>query len=403
MYIASLSLKLFLMPSPFNSFNMDRAYVREKLELLRTGLPATIERMQRQQQLLNQTADTVPPPTVAAGNVPPPLPPAVSEAYKKKFVVLKRSLIEVDEDNDAKRLRISRLHRGIRKMRLERAYLLEALAKRQKKNGSSVEGFPVAYDEESEGSSEGPPTVRYQARSASPPTSAQGTRSLTLLSQPNEKPLRSKRSHRRPVSSPPPMLGPQFPRPIAPSQGHPTSAFDVPGNHPFRESSYQQAPTTNGHPGMHFQPHQSPYASNVPREHQQQQILPRAAPPPINAFEDFLENYIQPRPNEFPARNQDELLQYARGAWDDPSKVEYRHVYEERYLQRYQEYVKEANGFEERERYERERGYEQRGSRAGRYEEREPERELPPPPPPPQAPAAGAAGGALGGFTSING
>ena len=81
--------------------------------------------------------------------------------------------------------------------------------------------------------------------------------------------------------------------------------------------------------------------------------------------------------------------------------MEYRRVYEERYVRRYQEYMDSVNELDERERYERERGYEQRG-RAGRYEEREVERELPPPPPPPSAaPAAGA--GALGGFTSING
>lgn len=310
---------------------------------------------------------------MAAGTIPPLLPPSVEAAYKKKCIELKRRLIEVDEDNDAKRLRIARLHQGIRKMRLERAYLLEALAKRQKKNGGSVDGFPVAYDEESEGSSEGPPT-------------------------PNEKPLRSKRSHRRPVSSPPPMLGPQFPRPIAPSQGHPTSAFEVPGNHPFRESSYQQAPITNGHPGLHFQPHQSPYASTVARDHPQQQILPRAPPPPLNAFEDFVENYIQGRPTEFPARNREELLRYAHASWDDPDKVEYRRVYEERYAQRIRDYRASMNEMEERERYERERVYEQRG-RAARYEEREVERELPPPPPPPSAGGAGA----LGGFTSING
>lgn len=138
---------------------MDRAYVREKLELLRKGLPAAIARMHRERRLSNQTANTVTPSTVAAGNVPPPLPPSVEAAYRKKCIELKRRLIEVDEENDAKRLRIARLHQGIRKMRLERAYLLEALAKRQKKNGSSVDGFPVAYDEESEGSSEGPPTV----------------------------------------------------------------------------------------------------------------------------------------------------------------------------------------------------------------------------------------------------
>ena len=69
-------------------------------------------------------------------------------------------MIEVEESNDAFRIRKARLTRGIRKMRLERAYLLEILGKRMKKNGSSIDGFQQAYDEESEGSSEGPPTVR---------------------------------------------------------------------------------------------------------------------------------------------------------------------------------------------------------------------------------------------------
>ena len=98
-------------------------------------------------------------------------------------------------------------------------------------------------------------------------------------------------------------------------------------------------------------------------------------------------------------------MQYARSAWDDPAKVEYRRVYEERYGRRYQEYMDSVTELEERERYERERGYEQR-SRAGRYEVREVERDLPPPPPPPPSAAAAAAAAgaaALGGFTSING
>ena len=129
---------------------------------------AAFERPRLAQQWLDKKANAASPPIVAAGTVPPPLPPSVEAAYKKKCIELKRRLIEVDEDNDAKRLRIARLHQGIRKMRLERAYLLEALAKRQKKNGSSVDGFPVAYDEESEGSSEGPPTVRYPSQSSSP-------------------------------------------------------------------------------------------------------------------------------------------------------------------------------------------------------------------------------------------
>lgn len=169
MCTSSLSVKLLSLsiPTLLDSSDMDRAYVKEKLEMLRAGLPAAIAKMCREQQAKKQIADIAPPPKVAAGTIPPPLPPSVEAAYKKKCIELKRRLIEVDEDNDAKRLRIARLHQGIRKMRLERAYLLEALAKRQKKNGSSVDGFPVPYEEESEGSSEGPPTVCQLSQIAS--------------------------------------------------------------------------------------------------------------------------------------------------------------------------------------------------------------------------------------------
>lgn len=97
---------------------------------------------------------------VAAGSIPPTLPPSVEEAYKKKCIELKRRLNEVEESNDTYRLRKVRLMRGIRKMRLERAFLLENLGKRMKKNGSGINGMQGLYDENSEGSSEGPPTVR---------------------------------------------------------------------------------------------------------------------------------------------------------------------------------------------------------------------------------------------------
>ena len=110
-------------------------------------------------------------PTVAAGGVPPPLPPSVEEAYRKKCIELKRRMTEVEESNDAYRLRKARLQRGIRKMRLERAYLLEMLGERMKKNGGSfggVDRFQGVYDEDSEGSSEAPPTVRIIILRATP-------------------------------------------------------------------------------------------------------------------------------------------------------------------------------------------------------------------------------------------
>jgi hypothetical protein len=111
------------------------------------------------EEIVDQFANMIWPSSVAAGSIPPPLPPSVEEAYRKKCIELKRRMTEVEESNDAFRLRKARLTRGIRKMRLERAYLLEILGKRMKKNGSSIDGFQQAYDEESEGSSEGPPTV----------------------------------------------------------------------------------------------------------------------------------------------------------------------------------------------------------------------------------------------------
>jgi hypothetical protein len=81
--------------------------------------------------------------------VPPPLPPSVEEAYRRKCVQLKQRMNEVEEANDASRQRLARLNRQIQKMRLERAFLLEQLAKRTSTNV-----------EDSEGSPSPPPTVR---------------------------------------------------------------------------------------------------------------------------------------------------------------------------------------------------------------------------------------------------
>lgn len=58
-------------------------------------------------------------------------------------------MIEVDEANAASTLRLQRLHRGIEKMRLERAFLLEQLAKRTSTKADDSEGSPSP-----------PPTVR---------------------------------------------------------------------------------------------------------------------------------------------------------------------------------------------------------------------------------------------------
>ncbi|KUJ19281.1 uncharacterized protein LY89DRAFT_612890, partial [Mollisia scopiformis] len=100
--------------------------------------------------------------TKTTGVIPPELPPSVEEAYRKKCIELKQRLNEVEEGNDAARQRISRIGRSVQKLRLERAFLLEQLAKRTSTNVEDSEGSP-----------------------SPPPT-------------PKEKPLRTKRGHRKP-------------------------------------------------------------------------------------------------------------------------------------------------------------------------------------------------------------
>jgi len=131
---------------------------------------------------------------------PPALPPSVEEAYRRKCIQLKQRTAEVEEANDAARLRLARLKRQVEKMRLERAFLLEQLAKRTSTNV-----------EDSDGSPSPPPTVSSPTASASFPPSNHPTTSSadhrhssgnklnnSSTSQPKEKPLRIKRGHRKP-------------------------------------------------------------------------------------------------------------------------------------------------------------------------------------------------------------
>ncbi|KAF2686257.1 hypothetical protein K458DRAFT_402741 [Lentithecium fluviatile CBS 122367] len=89
------------------------------------------------------------------------LPPSVETAYYRKCIELRRRIRDIEDNNDSTRLRIKRLSRGVQKMRLERAFLLEQLHKHMEYN-----------IDDSDRSSSTPPT-------------------------PTDKPLRSKRSHRK--------------------------------------------------------------------------------------------------------------------------------------------------------------------------------------------------------------
>ncbi|KAH6625757.1 hypothetical protein C7974DRAFT_434757 [Boeremia exigua] len=89
------------------------------------------------------------------------LPPSVEAAYYRKCIELRRRINDIEENNDGTRQRIQRLNRGIQKMRLERAFLLDRLQRHQE----------YSMDDSD--------------RSSSPPPT------------PTDKPLRSKRSHRK--------------------------------------------------------------------------------------------------------------------------------------------------------------------------------------------------------------
>lgn len=93
--------------------------------------------------------------------IPPQLAPSVEEAYRRKCIQLKQRTQEVEEANAAARIRVARVTHQIEKKRIERALLLEQLQRRLSTNVEDSEGSP-----------------------SPPPT-------------PEEKPLRSKRGHRK--------------------------------------------------------------------------------------------------------------------------------------------------------------------------------------------------------------
>lgn len=158
--------------------------------------------------------------------IPPALPPSVEEAYRRKCLQLKRRTNEVEEDNEAARLRLARLKRGVEKLRLERAFLLDQLAKRTSTNVEDSEGSPspppTVRDEHEHGPAHSPspaPTATATATTSTATTSGPrsrqqkplpsgfgsasagagtGTDQDLPLRQPQEKPLRSKRGHRKP-------------------------------------------------------------------------------------------------------------------------------------------------------------------------------------------------------------
>ncbi|KAF4465518.1 hypothetical protein FALBO_7629 [Fusarium albosuccineum] len=130
------------------------------------SMPVTLKR---------KAPEADPPPRSTA--IPSTLPPSVEEAYRRKCVQLKNRTKEVEDANDAARLRLARIKRQVEKLRIERAFLLEQLAKRTSANV-----------EDSDGSPSPPPTEHQFAISSEFAANPQ---------KPKDKPLRTKRGHRK--------------------------------------------------------------------------------------------------------------------------------------------------------------------------------------------------------------
>ncbi|KAK6080753.1 hmg box protein [Seiridium cupressi] len=136
---------------------------------------------------------------------PPSLPPTVEEAYRRKCIQLKQRSKEIDDENHAYRLRLMRLERQVQKARLERAFLLEQIAKRTSTNVEDSEGSPSPA-----------PTVRHFS------PSIDGVQSTNPRGfQPEDKPMRVKRGHKSSLlASELASSGPTFindnPRPFSP-------------------------------------------------------------------------------------------------------------------------------------------------------------------------------------------
>ncbi|RDA92946.1 hypothetical protein CP533_5550 [Ophiocordyceps camponoti-saundersi (nom. inval.)] len=143
--------------------------------------------------IIKNKAKPDPPPAV-----PPSLPPSVEEAYRRKCVQLKNRTNEVEDANDAARLRLARIKRQVEKLRIERAFLLEQLAKRTSTNVEDSEGSPS------------PPPTPADIRTAPDPN----------LAKPKDKPLRIKRGHRKsaPAGDAESKPGPSKPSPTSESQ-----------------------------------------------------------------------------------------------------------------------------------------------------------------------------------------
>lgn len=126
--------------------------------------------------------------------------------------------------------------------------------------------------------------------------------------QPNDKPLRSKRSHRRPAATPPP-LAQQLSEPNAEHHQHHNPNFQPPYA-PNREFSFSMVPTPNGAPHV-APPQPTGYSINDLYPSEASQI-----PFPLSVRDYFIQKtHVENRDPGFEGLPQDQLVQAGLRAW----------------------------------------------------------------------------------------
>jgi hypothetical protein len=94
---------------------------------------------------------------VLRGTANSPLPPSVEAAYYRKCIELKRRVEEIETNNDKYRTSINRHAAAIKRLRLERAFLINAILSETDSKPIAGTNQPISDESESI-----PPTVRHQ-------------------------------------------------------------------------------------------------------------------------------------------------------------------------------------------------------------------------------------------------
>ncbi|ORY11894.1 hypothetical protein BCR34DRAFT_601015 [Clohesyomyces aquaticus] len=197
------------------------------------------------------------------------LPPSVETAYYRKCIELRRRINDIEENNDGTRLRIKRLNRAITKMRLERAFLLEQLHKHMEYN------------------------VDDSDRSSSPPPT------------PTDKPLRSKRSHRKTTPTGGPHVG----------SGQAGTQHASPSGGQHNQMLHSLNPMSSAQSTPDPSSRSNPFFSTIP---------PVSSPHVVNGTSQPVLPPLSQLPPLQPQRSAPEISDTPRGTYFDPTYDEQR-------------------------------------------------------------------------------